>query len=1656
MREFQHYLRRLKAHIILLLMAALLTFAGPAHSQNCFPVYGNKQLSIKGSVYDMKQAGGKLYLGGQFSGVGVHTGNLLIVDSNGNDANPILDKFNGTIHAVMRDRFGGWYIAGKFDYVGDSARNNIAYIDASGKVTGWQMNTNDAVLTIAISNDTLFFGGNFTSVNGLTRYGLAAARRNGTLLSFSPLPQYGYVKSILIAQKQLFVGGSFTLASGKSHICSFSLPSLALTNLSLNAYIYGSVSSVAHDGNLVFIAGLFINNFGTARIATYNLISNTISYWNNIAYKYNGNNLAGYPTVICAGNGKLFCFGQFDSINNVPRKGYAAFDTATKALTSWAPQTNSGWISALHWNKNKVRLGGNNLSFGGGQNQYYAIVNDSNGSYIPSNIKPDAPVSFISSTNDSIIIGGIFSTSLLIPRTNLMAIDTASGEITPWAPVANHVVNSIAYKNGFIFIAGSFSMVNDSNRNIIAALDTITGAVTAWKKQFSSTASYYSKLIEMNDWLYAAGGGGASGVTYPVDAISIANGTSKPGWSVNTNGYINSLSASNSAIYVGGNFQQMVTTGNSSTSTTGLAKVWINNCRIAPWITKNTTNVVNDIKVYKNRVYVSGNFSNIYNPSANNNLFSAVVTDTGNTILTNWKPLLNNQSQIPQMFSGFRSIEVTDYYVLMGMNTNSGTYIATFDTSTGKMLGWNANGALGISRTLVSGKKLYVAGTTTYGKTGSAGIGQYDLNGKPKISSQPKDIRACFGSYSSMSIAVESLSPFRYQWRKMNANIGSNSPSLTFSSLTFADTGWYVCYIFDSCGFQVSDTARVIVYPNPTGNFNVNNPNQCVNSQNFTFTPNASSNVTLYEWNFGNNSTSNQQTPSNQYANAGQYTVSLNIRTQYNCSYDTSMSIVVYPKPNPHFAINDSFQCFKTHQYSFNDNSNISSGNFSRQWYFSADSSTVSDSVSLSKKFNRHGLFTALLRLTSNNGCKDSLSKTFRIAPSPNAFFTVNDSSQCFGNVFIFPNMSSIDTGTMTFRWRVGNTLLGQNQSFSYHPYSYGNYQVKLNLVSDLGCTDSSSRNIVALPVPASNFTINKPLQCLKNNQFIINNNTNPAQNNDSTRYYWSFGAGLTSNLKNPQVQYPIHGTYQMQLVAESSKGCTDTSYRFITIYPSPVTQFSINDSDQCLVGNRFEITNTSTIASGVLNYNWHISNGFNSTSRNVAPSFNSPGTYVVKLVSESNNSCIDSAVKLIYVRPMPVSKIHATANSLCAGSNNFTFTDSSSINNGAMAYTSWEINGANISSSSVFMHTFATPGMNNVKLTNGSDYGCMDDTLVSILIHPSPTSTIQLNNSQQCINNQSLEFISNSTLQSGMIIQHAWVFSPGNNTMNGQRITPTFNLPGVYQVQLITTSDKGCRDTMETTFKLMAAPLASFTVNNPQQCQKGNEFSFTNNTPGHQTLSHQWQVASIKDTSTHFIFSAPAPDKYYIRLVEMNKDGCRDTATRIIETVPSPISTGVFGQNTPPAYKTILYSVNGSNTSTYYWNVTGGTLASSNGKTAYIKWDAPIIGNVKVVETNNYGCSSDTFSMGISVLATNITKAQISDAELTIYPNPAHYHLTITLKNKKEFNVSIFNMVGQQIFSVHGEDGIVEIETDKLARGVYLVKVQAEGINYTGKVILR
>jgi hypothetical protein len=55
-------------------------------------------------------------------------------------------------------------------------------------------------------------------------------------------------------------------------------------------------------------------------------------------------------------------------------------------------------------------------------------------------------------------------------------------------------------------------------------------------------------------------------------------------------------------------------------------------------------------------------------------------------------------------------------------------------------------------------------------------------------------------------------------------------------------------------------------------------------------------------------------------------------------------------------------------------------------------------------------------------------------------------------------------------------------------------------------------------------------------------------------RYQWDFGNGGTSTKRDPILQYDQAGTYQVQLIAESNSGSSDTARMELTIYPFETT----------------------------------------------------------------------------------------------------------------------------------------------------------------------------------------------------------------------------------------------------------------------------------------------------------------------------------------------------------------------------------------------------------------------------------------------------------------------------------------------------------------------
>ena len=138
-----------------------------------------------------------------------------------------------------------------------------------------------------------------------------------------------------------------------------------------------------------------------------------------------------------------------------------------------------------------------------------------------------------------------------------------------------------------------------------------------------------------------------------------------------------------------------------------------------------------------------------------------------------------------------------------------------------------------------------------------------------------------------------------YNWSGP-AGFSSNQQNPTRPNCTMNMAGTYTCTI--SLGGQTnSATTDVVIYPQPTANFNyttvcLGNPTQFTSTS--TTNPSGQQ-ITSYQWNFGDGQTSTQQNPSHTYANSGTYSVTLNVSCgNGHCTSTKTQSVTVYAEPS--------------------------------------------------------------------------------------------------------------------------------------------------------------------------------------------------------------------------------------------------------------------------------------------------------------------------------------------------------------------------------------------------------------------------------------------------------------------------------------------------------------------------------------------------------------------------------------------------------------------------------------------------------------------------------------------------------------------------------------------------------------------------------------
>ena len=117
--------------------------------------------------------------------------------------------------------------------------------------------------------------------------------------------------------------------------------------------------------------------------------------------------------------------------------------------------------------------------------------------------------------------------------------------------------------------------------------------------------------------------------------------------------------------------------------------------------------------------------------------------------------------------------------------------------------------------------------------------------------------------------------------------------------------------------------------------------------------------------------------------------------------------------------------------------------------------------------------------------------------------------------------------------------------------------------------------------------------------------------------------------------------------------------------------------------------------------------------------------------------------------------------------------------------------------------------------------------------------------------------------------------------------------------------------------------------------------------------------------------------------------------------------------------------------------------------------------GQVYMIWKTNSGINADGWQLHYETLNIGI-ESQGLLAECHVWPNPASelLHLSFVVEKQQYINVQLFNATGSVVFSkdLKSFSGKYEeqIQVDKLAKGIYILKITGEKGIYNKKVVIQ
>ncbi len=379
--------------------------------------------------------------------------------------------------------------------------------------------------------------------------------------------------------------------------------------------------------------------------------------------------------------------------------------------------------------------------------------------------------------------------------------------------------------------------------------------------------------------------------------------------------------------------------------------------------------------------------------------------------------------------------------------------------------------------------------------------------------------------------------------------------------------------------------------------------------------------ITERQWTFGEDVvTVSDENNSYTFKESGTFSVSLKLVNQYGCtdSLEKAALITVYPLPTViDFDVKNEkpYGCADFDAYFKSSVQPSGVANIVEyQWSFGDGAiSTEKEPMHTYKA----GEFDVTLKVVDEKNCSDDSTKTkYIISSAPLAKFNIPNIVCSYTDVSPTNSSTGYDLKS-TWNWGDGSaqsTETAPTHSYQDVVVSDTSFEVTLSVTDTIGCSNSSSKNIV-IRHPLAQFDAKDSIfTCPPADVFLQNKSIGT-----NLTYLWN----LPSTVENPFWQFYTSGDYDISLTVTDDAGCKNTQSKpaYISI-SGPRGKINLSHSEACSYDT---IRYKGTDIVGATNITWVFDDGrydITGTVDSTKYLYTNGGIYIPSMVLADDNGC--------------------------------------------------------------------------------------------------------------------------------------------------------------------------------------------------------------------------------------------------------------------------------------------------------------------------------------------------------------------------------------------------------------------------------------------------